>query len=126
MKNLTRHLNESLNEAKEIVIAEKTINGLKVVVKADKKSKWYVTDAGNPVQVDDDFLLKELHLERTSPKGKKKGEFTINLKSISNSSFSKHTASDSAWVDKELRNVSPKDRGGLYGILVNTRDQGKI
>lgn len=125
MKSLQEHLSESLSEAREIVIAEKTIKGLTIIVKADKKSKWYL-DGDNPVQVDEDYLLKQIHNERTSPKGKKKGTFEMKLKAISTSTFNKNNAADNAWIKREAAKVSAKDKGGLYGVLGGAREQGKL
>jgi len=96
-----------------MIIASKTSGKVTILVDSDKKSKYYLTESGDIINVDEDYLLHQIAL---IGKTKRRVSITIRVKSISEETKNKIIKKDNSWVD----NHAPKHSiGSLYTMLNN-------
>jgi hypothetical protein len=96
-----------------IKISEKTIGKITVIVLADKKSNYYLSESNDIKIIDEDFMLHQISMLKSA---KKTGVFTIKMQSISNNLKDKLIKKDNDFIMKNAKKIKS---GGIFTMLKN-------
>ena len=104
------------------IINKMTIDGITLIVKADRESKRYVEN-GVPKVIDLDYMLYNINSYKEN---KQRGVFTHEVYAIAEEQFNKEVDSQNKWVAKESFKITSKDKGGITAILTNQIKDGTL
>lgn len=94
-------------------IIRKTIKRTTLVIEADKISKYYLSESGDIVIIDEDYILHQLHLLAVA---KKTGVFVLYFTSITENKRQSILNKDNLWINKNAPRVNA---GSIITMLQN-------